>query len=178
MQLRRSFGEPTTTSASGLRPQASELTIKTVIIFFMATKLIFSRRQKSVAGFTAITIIMGITLIVTVLSISMGLLSYLENATSLSRFKGQEAFLVAESGAYDAMYRLAMDKDFVSLGYNLSVGNGQATIYVEKDSPQAGFSLITSTGLVGNARKRIQLKVIRDDQTGKLTILSWQELAI
>ncbi len=129
-------------------------------------------------AFTAITLILGITLIVTVLSMGMGLLSYLENAASFSRLKGQEAFLVAESGVYDAMYRLSLNKDFSSAGYSLAAGNGSATIIVQKDSPQTSFSLITSTGIVSNARKKIQLKVVRDDQTGKLTIVSWQELAL
>lgn len=129
-------------------------------------------------GFTAITLILGITLVVTVLSMGMGLLSYLENAASFSRLKGQESFLVAESGAYDAMYRLSLNKDFSSAGYSLSAGNGSATVVVQKDSPQTGFSLITSTGIVSNTRKRIQLKIVRDDQTGKLTIVSWQEVAL
>ena len=144
-------------------------------ILFPAAK----RHAKNLlSGFTAITLILGITLIVTVLSMGMGLLSYLENAASFSRLKGQEAFLVAESGAYDAMYRLSLNKDFSSAGYGLAAGNGSATIVVEKDSPQAGFSLITSTGIVSNARKKIQLKIVRDDQTGKLTIVSWQEVAL
>ena len=86
--------------------------------------------------------------------------------------------MVAESGVYDAMYRLSLNKDFSSAGYNLAVGNGSATIVVQKDSPQTGFSLITSTGIVSNTRKKIQLKVVRDDQAGKLTIVSWQEVAL
>ena len=129
-------------------------------------------------GFSAITLILGITLIVIVLSMGMGLLSYLENAASFSRLKGQEAFLVAESGVYDAMYRLSLNKDYSSVGYSLAAGNGSATVVVQKDNPQSGFTLITSTGIVSNARKKIQLKVVRDDQTGKLTIVSWQEVAL
>ena len=134
--------------------------------------------MKTEKGFSAISLILGITLIITVLSMGMGLLSYFENAASFSRQKGQEAFWIAESGIYDGMYRLSIDKDFTSTGYQLAVGNGQATIVVAKDSPQTGFNLITSTGLVGNARKKIEFRVVRDSITGKLTIFSWQEITI
>lgn len=138
----------------------------------------FTAADESKNGFSAITLILGITLIVVVLSMGMGLLSYLENASSFSRLKGQEAFLVAESGVYDAMYRLSLDKGFSSAGYGLTAGNGSATIVVEKDVPQSGFTLISSTGIVANARKKIQLQVVRDDPTGKLTIVSWKEIAL
>ena len=76
------------------------------------------------------------------------------------------------------MYRLSLNKDYSSVGYSLAAGNGSATVVVQKDNPQSGFTLITSTGIVSNARKKIQLKVVRDDQTGKLTIVSWQEVAL
>ncbi|MEW5805277.1 MAG: hypothetical protein AB1721_00905 [Patescibacteria group bacterium] len=132
----------------------------------------------SFKGFSAISLILGISLIVVVLSLGMGLLSYFENAASFSRLKGQEAFWVAESGVYDALYRLSINKDFTSAGYQLAVGNGQATVVVEKDNPRAGFNLITSTGIVGNARKKVQAQVVRDDITGKITLFSWQEIAL
>lgn len=127
---------------------------------------------------SAISLILGISSIVVVLSLGMGLLSYFDNAAAFSRLKGQEAFWAAESGIYDALYRLSLNKDFTSTGYQLAVGKGQATIVVQKDDPQIGFNLIISTGVAGNARKKIQVKVVRDDITGKITVLSWQEVAL
>ncbi|KKS07962.1 MAG: hypothetical protein A2418_01740 [Candidatus Brennerbacteria bacterium RIFOXYC1_FULL_41_11] len=139
---------------------------------FLATNQAFKN------GFSAIALTLGISLIVTVLSMGMGFLSYLENSSSFSRLKGQEAFWVAESGIYDAIYRLSLNKNFSSAGYNLAVGNGSTTVVVETDAPQTNFSMITSTGIVSNARKKIQANIVRDVVTGKLTIVSWQESAL
>lgn len=129
-------------------------------------------------GISAITMILGLTLVATVLTTGMGLLSYLENAASFSRSKAQEAFWVAESGIYDAMYRLSLNYSFTAASSTLTVGLNQATVTVEKDQPSTGFSRIISIGAAGQARRRIEMSIFRDDLTGKLTIFSWQEVSL
>jgi len=120
-------------------------------------------------GASAIIIILGICVVVTTLSLGMGLLSYFENSTAL----------VAQSGIYDGLYRISINKDYENLtGYSIGVGQGSATIVVDKDNPQYGFSLITSTAIVKNTRKVHEVKVMIDSITGKLTIVSWQEKAV
>ncbi|KKU10818.1 MAG: hypothetical protein UX65_C0003G0036 [Parcubacteria group bacterium GW2011_GWB1_46_8] len=130
-------------------------------------------------GASAIIIILGICVVVTTLSLGMGLLSYFENSTAYSYLNAQEAYLVAQSGIYDGLYRISINKDYENLtGYSIGVGQGSATIVVDKDNPQYGFSLITSTAIVKNTRKVHEVKVMIDSITGKLTIVSWQEKAV
>ena len=123
--------------------------------------------------------IIGITLILVVLSLGMGLLSYFENSALFSHQKSQQALLVVQSGVYDALYKISLDKGYENLtGYNLVVSNGSASVVVDKDSPQTGFTLITSTAIVGNTRKVLEVKITVDSVSGKTTILSWQEKSI
>lgn len=130
-------------------------------------------------GVSALTMILGIALILVVLSLGMGLLSYFENSTSFSHIKSQKAYLVAQSGVYDALYKISLNKDFEdTAGYIVAVEGGSATVKVAKNNPQTGFSLITSSAIVGNARKVVEVKLAIDGVTGKMTIINWQEKAI
>jgi hypothetical protein len=123
--------------------------------------------------------ILGICLILITLSLGMGLLSYFENSTAYSYLNVQQAYLVAQSGVYDGLARIAANKDYENLtGYSLVVGSGSATVVVDKDNPQSGFSLITSTAIVKNTRRVHEVKVMIDSLTGETTIISWQEKAI
>jgi hypothetical protein len=134
---------------------------------------------KLIPGASALTMILGICLILITLSLGMGLLSYFENSTAYSYLNVQQAYLVAQSGVYDGLARIAANKDYENLtGYSLVVGSGSATVVVDKDNPQSGFSLITSTAIVKNTRRVHEVKVMIDSLTGETTIISWQEKAI
>ncbi len=134
-------------------------------------------------GVSAITMILGVTLIVTMLGVGMGLLSYFETARGFSWQKTQEAYFVAQAGAYEALYRISQDKYFATTSASLLVGNGTATYQVQQNTDETGATisgiyLVTSTGIVSNARRRIQVKVAVDSTTGKLTVIFWREMAL
>lgn len=130
------------------------------------------------SGIAALTTMLGIGLAVSVMGAAMGLLSFLESTIGFSHAKAQEAYLVAQSGAADALMRLARDKTFSSVGYSVSVGNGTTTVVVVRNNPVIGQNLITSTGEVSNRKRKIEVKVAVDNTSGKLTLLSWREISL
>jgi len=63
------------------------------------------------------------------------------------------------------------------------VGNGTATYQVEQNKDETGATIsgiymITSTGVVSNTHRRIQVKAAVDSVTGKLIVIFWREIAI
>ena len=124
------------------------------------------------------SIILGVCLLLMVLGLGMGFLSYSENYTSYSYLNAQEAYLAAQSGIYDGLYRISLNKDYENPGYSLAVGGGSVTITVDKDNPQTGFSLIRAEAIVRKARKVHEAKVVIDATTGQSAIVSWQEKSI
>ncbi|OIO50782.1 MAG: hypothetical protein COV41_02790 [Candidatus Brennerbacteria bacterium CG11_big_fil_rev_8_21_14_0_20_43_10] len=140
-------------------------------------------KRRAFVGVSAITMILGVTLIVTMLGVGMGLLSYFETARGFSWQKTQEAYFVAQSGAYEALYRISQNKYFATTSASLLVGNGTATYQVEQNKDETGATIsgiymITSTGVVSNTRRRIQVKAAVDSVTGKLIVIFWREIAI
>ncbi len=134
-------------------------------------------------GASALIMILGITLIVTVLGVGMGLLSYFETSRGFLWQKTQESYFVAQAGVYEALYQISQNKSFATTSSQFSVGNGTATYQVQKDTDELGEAIpgiytITSTGIVSNARRRVQVKAAVDSVTGKVVIIFWREVAI
>jgi hypothetical protein len=134
---------------------------------------------KLIPSASALAMILGVCLLLMVLGLGMGFLSYSENYTSYSYLNAQEAYLAAQSGIYDGLYRISLNKDYENpMGYSLAVGGGSVTITVDKDNPQTGFSLIRAEAIVRKARKVHEAKVVIDATTGQSAIVSWQEKSI
>jgi len=131
---------------------------------------------KESRGVAALTTILGIGLVVTLMGIALGFLAFFEGAIGFSLSKSQEAYLVAQSGVADALMRLARDKDFSSAGYTVSVGNGSATVVVTRNTPTIGQDLITATGDVQGRKRKLEVKAAVDGTSGQITILSWREI--
>lgn len=135
-------------------------------------------------GVSALIMILGITLVVSVLGIGMGLLSYLETMNASSWEHTQAAYFAAQAGAYDAMDQIMANKAYSSAGTVLAVGNnGSATVQVQNGTDETGASvpgitLVTSLGTVGSAQRKIQVKTAVDSQTGKISVIFWKEASL
>ena len=134
-------------------------------------------------GVSALIMILGITLVVTVLGVGMGLLSYWETMNSLSWQNTQAAYFAAQAGAYDAMDQIMFNKAYSTAGTVLPVASGTATIQVQNGTDETGASvpgitLVTSLGAVGNAQRKVQVKTAVDSQTGKITVIFWKEVSL
>jgi len=144
-------------------------------------------KTKNFKGISALVMILGITAITVAVVITLALTTFLESNSTFLRQKSSEALLIAESGVYDALYKISQNKNInITDGYTLDFENGQATITIEKNmdesGPALGFFLINSTGsvegILGKANKKLQVKTAIDETSGKITIISWKEIGV
>jgi hypothetical protein len=92
------------------------------------------------------------------------------NATGSSKYSlGQEALNVAETGADNALLRLARDPAYT--GETLTVGLGTATITVSGTTTKT----ITSVGLVNGFRRTIVVTASQSATTNVITPTAWVE---
>lgn len=129
-------------------------------------------------GIAALTTMLGLGLVISVIGAAMGLVSFFESSIALSQAKSQEAYLLAQSGAQDALLRIARDKGCHNTdcaGYTLTIGDNTATVIVTAPD---GKRQILSTGTAARRKRRLQVDIAVDDTTGALTLISWKEVSL
>ncbi len=148
-------------------------------------------KQKGIATLPTVIIlsIMVLAVVVSVTSVSMN-----EIVISQTQKESQNALFFAESGARDALTRIARNKtysctssdcysiDFIDNGCNSS--NGCAKVSVSSGNGSTGnHKIITSKGLSGSSIRKIQVEVELDngtttdtDQKGEITSAVWSEV--
>jgi len=88
----------------------------------------------------------------------------------------QRAEIVASAGVYDALMRLARDKDCCTpSNYSVPVGNDTADVTITQNSPAAGQATINSQATVSSRQRRIRAVVSIDSNSGLVTPLSWNQ---
>jgi len=103
---------------------------------------------------------------------SVGQVGYGEKLSS-------EAYSTAYSGAVDAIRKIIRNKDFYdSGGYTLTVGERSAVIVVVKDYPDVGKTRITSTATALFRQRKIQADVKINTTTGKVDVISFEEISL
>jgi len=143
-------------------------------------------KTKNLKGISALVMILGITAIAIAVVITLALITYFESNSTFLKQKTSEALLIAQSGIYDALYKISQNKNINSESYTLEFENGEATITIEKNvdesGPALGFFMINSTGSakapIGRINKKLQIKAAIDETSGKLTIISWKEIEV
>lgn len=133
-------------------------------------------KTRNTPGVALLPMILALSFIILVVVVSLASLSFVEINIGTAQKKADEAFFVANAGVSDAIIRIARNKNYSSVGYNLTVGNGTANVVVQKDIPAAGQTRITSTGTVGASKRKIQVDT-NVNTYGKVTIASFSELA-
>lgn len=141
-------------------------------------------------GVAALTTVLGLALVISLMAITTGLISYFEIQIAYSQAKSQEAYLAAQSGAQDALLRISRDKTYPSAtncngsysspscSYSLAVGSDTANVTVTNIDTAVGTKQIVSTGTALNRKRRIQVDLVADVTTGAVTITSWKEVVI
>lgn len=135
--------------------------------------MMFRPHKKGVA---LLPMIIAMSFVVLVVVVSLASLGFVEISIGSAQKRADEAFFVANAGYQDALIRITRNKSYSNTGYDLTVGNGTATIVVELNAPSAGKSRITSTGVVVNSKRKIQV-VVTVTTFGKVTVDSFAEIA-
>ncbi len=84
----------------------------------------------------------------------------------------ERAKAVAASGAYDALLRLARNKDFTGV-YSLPLGTDSANVTIQ-NSPLSELVTITSVSTILSRMRKVTTVVSRSSYTGQITLISWQ----
>ena len=125
--------------------------------------------HKIKSGEVTIMLVLIILVLTTLTTAAVALaISTTRDTTTLTL--GERSLMVAESGAENAILRLLRDPSYSGEASPLSIGPGSATITVAGSSPIT----ITSTGVVGNMVRKVQVEV--SIVAGKVTVTNWQEI--
>ncbi|MEI8232702.1 MAG: hypothetical protein WCG44_03065 [bacterium] len=127
---------------------------------------ILSLQPKS--GQVAIMLVLIVVVLTTITTAVVAIgVSSTRDTTSLSI--GEEALMISQSGAENAILRLLRNPSYVGEA-NLPIGAGSATIEVTGTGPLT----VVSTGTILGMVRRTQ--VIVEIIAGKLTVTSWREI--
>lgn len=126
---------------------------------------------------------LSLVFLIGILIISMGAgLAFLSSSFLNSGYGFQaanRALAVALAGVEDALMQLARNKDFsAASAYTVPVGSDSASVTVTQGSPVSGQATISSSALVSFRQRKIQAVVSIDSTTGKVSVLSWQLVAL
>lgn len=126
-------------------------------------------------GAVALLSILSLAMIILIVGLAMTVSGFLQTDITHNQEKASGALFIADAGARDAYQKITRNKDYVSAGYGLAVGEGTANVVV---SQNAGTTEIISTGTLGNNIKKIKAVVNTntDAMDGKLSIVSWNEI--
>ncbi len=141
---------------------------------FQVTRFKF-HDQRGVAALPTVIIISVIVLIAGIGILGTGLV---EDAVTFSEKETREALYAAETGAHDALIRLARNKDCNSgasppcSSYSFAVGDSSVSVTVAgATSPKT----ITAVGTRKNKTRTIRA-VAGIDTNNKVTVTSWSEI--
>lgn len=122
---------------------------------------------KSMSGQALTSVLILLTVGMSVISVSSGLINSSLQTTS-KLFESNQAYLIAESGVEVALLQILRTPDYN--GEVISFEIGTANITVTSTSP---FTFV-SKGILNNSQRSIQ--VIINYQNGIMTVQSWKEI--
>ncbi|MBI4087547.1 MAG: hypothetical protein HY434_01830 [Candidatus Liptonbacteria bacterium] len=132
------------------------------------SELLHSRRAQAVLS---LVFLIGGIIVLAGLTLAFLANSFLNSTYGFAI--SERAKAVAASGAYDALMRLARNKDLSTSGYSLSVGSDSATVSVTQDSPATGLVIVTSISTISNRERRVRAVVSRDATSSLIATVSW-----
>ena len=143
-----------------------------------------AHRQRGVAA-------VPIVLVLLILTIAIGLeitsIAVTQNLASAGQDRSSQAFRYAETGARDALVRIARNKAYGCMGVCYTIefvtngctnNNACARVSVSTGIGTAGDpKVVTSEGQVQGAIRKVQVDVVYDAaQDGEIVSTTWQEL--
>ncbi|MEK7452994.1 MAG: pilus assembly PilX N-terminal domain-containing protein [Patescibacteria group bacterium] len=142
--------------------------------------------NKGIAAISSILVIITLTLFIGLSAATSGIT---EGILSQSQKESQESYFIAESGVYDAIIRIARNKNYSSGGYFIPLGcvlnsSGRCSkVIVEKNAQTLcsqvisfGKSCIISIGTINNKSKTVEVILNVNAVNGKIDIVSWKEI--
>ena len=148
--------------------------------------LVVSNREKGVATLPVVFALLILTIAV---GMEIAAITVTQNLISSGQHESSQALLYADTGARDALMKIARDKTYSCAGagcYTIAFvvngctqNEGCARIEVDTDAgTTANPKTITSEGRVGNVIRRVQIDVIFDepDLNGEIVTTTWSEL--
>lgn len=139
-------------------------------------------------GLATIPTVMALTILVMAIGIAITSLSLSESFVTLGQDYSTRALFYAETGAKDALEKLARKKNFVCASdscYSINMvsngctsNDGCARVTVSSGVGSiADPKIITSTGQVKTSTRKVQVNVVFDTSLfGEIATASWQEL--
>ena len=132
---------------------------------------LWRRRKNSFRGVAALITVLSIGSLISIISFSLAIISYLGLQNVKSAMDSTKAFYAAYSGLQDVQLKLERNKDY-SGSFNLSIN---ATNDV---SVSVSNSIATSTSSFSSVNKKLQTVFIIDTTTGLVTPTSTAELSL
>ena len=144
--------------------------------------------NKSSDGIASLPILMALTILIVAVAVGITTLSITESLSSFGQKKSGQALLYAETGARDALLRIARNKsytcatedcyslDMVSAGCSSNAGCVSIRVSAGVGS-SADPKIIVSKGQVRSNIRRLQVSVIFDTASnGEIATTTWTEL--
>lgn len=136
------------------------------------------RQERAVAALPSIIIMGSIILEIAVVG---AFLAYLFSQSGYGLRLSAEALNAARAGAQDAILRVVRNKDFPSghaSEYTITNNGRDTTVVVLASTPSSGFTTITSDASALSRRKKIKVVLAIDSLTGKVDVVSYEEITI
>lgn len=140
------------------------------------------QQLRSHKGFATLPTVIILSLLILVVVLNLAAVGYSENVVSSNFSQSTRALSYAESGARDALQRLARNKNFTTSTYTIefspngcSTNEGCAIISV---SSSTNPKIITSQGRNKTSLRTVQVNVVYDGTTstyGEIQSIDWQE---
>jgi len=138
--------------------------------------MIMQNYNSKLKGIAALPTVLFLILIISGLVLTIGFLFFYQSQGETAINQSRKALHYAEAGVYDALLKIDRDLTFESTGYTLSFNsNGEAEVSVQRDTPEEDKDTIYSTGKCGDSQRKIKVVIQIESNTGKISILSWQE---
>lgn len=159
------------------------------LFYLLFSRFYFLSPRSARQGIAALTAILALVVLLIAITAGISFLSYNENSSSANQSNSAQALEYAETGARDALQRLARNKtyncpasgcytiDFSANGTGCAASSACASVSVSATNGSAATpKTITSTGQVGSDIRTIQVQVILDSSlNGQIATTTWTE---
>ena len=132
--------------------------------------------KNSLKGVATLITVLSIGSLISIISFSMAIISYLSAQNIKSALDSTKSFYAAYSGLQDAQLKLERDKDYSSTNFNLSI-NDDDDVSVSVSNIN-GEAIATSTSGFSSVNKQLQTVFVIDTTTGLVTPTSTTELSL
>ncbi|MBM3257124.1 MAG: hypothetical protein FJY98_02220 [Candidatus Liptonbacteria bacterium] len=133
---------------------------------------LFSRK-----GQAALSFVFLVGSIVILVGVTLGFLTSSFVNSSFGYVAAQRALGLAKAGANDGYFQLLRNKDFSNTtGYNVPLGNDNATVTVTQNSPATGLVSILSTATISFHTRKVQVIASVASSTGQVSLVLWKEV--